>query len=429
MPSLASIKGRRSQKDESLLRHMNYIDNANNRLVTVEDELTKTIIAEHGYDPFGRRLWKEVQGVRTYFLYADEGLIAEFDAQGNELRSYGWQPDSIWGTNPLWLKQNGQYYFYQNDHLGTPQKLVAMNGSVVWSAQYEAFGNAHVDIETVANNLRFPGQYFDAETGLHYNFQRYYDPLTGRYVSADPIGFDGGDVNLYKYASNDPTTYIDPRGLKEYKFDKEKCILEVTLIWTIKFVNDYSGNWSEREKESWRSVAEGEVESYFNNSGFRCYPILQSCCTCKDGVNITFDLQFSDKKFFSYHDVVVSVEYDNSRYRSRSWAQLPIESSGAHTTKAGLDRGDINAEPKGGDMPQTAILHETGHMLGLQHPGHYWPHNIRPIPNSLQDYMVDKNSLMGAGNELRPQDFMRAFCKHIKSEKNCEPWRTLPPIR
>ena len=147
---------------------VNYICNADNRLTRVEDELTGPVIAEYSYDPFGRRLWKDVAGTRTYFFYSDEGLVAEYDENGVEVRSYGYQPDSTWTTDPLFLRTNGHYYFYQNDHLGTPQKLVAQNGSVVWSASYSAFGEATIDTETVTNNLRFPGQYVDAETGLHY---------------------------------------------------------------------------------------------------------------------------------------------------------------------------------------------------------------------------------------------------------------------
>ena len=191
---------------------VNYHYNAENRLIKIEDDLTKTVIAEYGYDPFGRRLWKDVGGTRTHFFYSKEGLIAEYDATGTEIRSYGYQPDSTWTTDPLWLKQGGAYYWYQNDHLGTPQKLVAMNGAVVWSASYEAFGKAHVDIETVMNPLRFPGQYEDAETGLHYNRHRYYDPKIGRYLRTDPMGLRG-EINVFSYASNNPVDNSDSMGL------------------------------------------------------------------------------------------------------------------------------------------------------------------------------------------------------------------------
>ncbi len=69
-----------------------------------------------------------------------------------------------------------------------------------------------VVVEDVVNNLRFPGQYYDSETGLHYNWHRFYDSETGRYVSADPIGLAGG-MNLYSYANQNPINYIDPMGL------------------------------------------------------------------------------------------------------------------------------------------------------------------------------------------------------------------------
>jgi RHS repeat-associated protein len=116
-------------------------------------------------------------------------------------------------TDPLFLKENGQYYFYQNDHLGTPQKLTAVNGAAVWSVKYKAFGEAEIDASTkVINNLRFAGQYFDQENELHYNYFRYYDPVNGRYLKKDPLGLEGG-INLFVYAANNTNNYYDPLGL------------------------------------------------------------------------------------------------------------------------------------------------------------------------------------------------------------------------
>ena len=66
---------------------------------------------------------KEVAGIRTYFFYSDEDLVGEYDGGGTEIKSYGYKPDSIWMTDPLFMKQGDQYYFYHYDHLGTPQQL------------------------------------------------------------------------------------------------------------------------------------------------------------------------------------------------------------------------------------------------------------------------------------------------------------------
>jgi len=88
------------------------------------------------------------------------------------------------------------------------------------SATYSAFGRAEITLAKISNNLRLPGQYFDKETGLHYNFQCYYDPDTGRYITVDPIGLRGG-INLYAYVGGNPITRSDWLGLK---WQKSNCI-------------------------------------------------------------------------------------------------------------------------------------------------------------------------------------------------------------
>ncbi|MDT3231009.1 RHS repeat domain-containing protein, partial [Pseudomonas sp. rhizo25] len=103
-------------------------------------------------------------------------------------------------------------YHYQLDHLGTPQELTTPEGEIVWSAHYRAYGQiARLDVGKIDNPLRFQGQYFDQESGLHYNRHRYYNPDIGRYLTPDPVKLAGG-VNGYQYAPN-PTGWIDPLGL------------------------------------------------------------------------------------------------------------------------------------------------------------------------------------------------------------------------
>ena len=92
--------------------------------------------------------------------------------------------------------------------------VLALNkaGETTWKANYEAFGKAIINPASTAQiNLRLPGQYFDAETGLHQNWNRDYAPGIGRYVQADPIGLAGG-INIYEYAYGNPGAYIDPNG-------------------------------------------------------------------------------------------------------------------------------------------------------------------------------------------------------------------------
>jgi RHS repeat-associated protein len=190
-----------------------YEYNARNRLARVI--LPNGQVASYSYDPYGRRVRKQVDSLVTWYVYAEEGLVGEYSDSGSMQKIYGWMPGGLWGTDPLYMVEGGSYYFYHNDHLGTPQRLTsAASGAVVWGAGYAAFGLAQIDpLSTVENNLRFPGQYFDAETGLHYNFQRTYDPEAGRYTQVDPIGFAGGG-NHFGYVQNNPSSLLDPFGLK-----------------------------------------------------------------------------------------------------------------------------------------------------------------------------------------------------------------------
>ena len=189
-----------------------YLYNHEERLIAVR--IDGNTVGRYAYNPEGHRIKKTVNGVTTYFLYNEEGLAAEYDAHGNLIKEYHFKPYETWMTEPLFQRTvDGHVYYYQNDHLGTPQRMVRSNGAVVWQAYYSAFGEAEIVIEEVQNNLRFPGQYFDQETGLHHNYFRDYDPKLGRYLQADPIGLSDGP-NIYTYVKGNSITDYDPDGLR-----------------------------------------------------------------------------------------------------------------------------------------------------------------------------------------------------------------------
>lgn len=104
--------------------------------------------------------------------------------------------------------------------------MTSVNGAVVWSAKYQSFGEATVNASsTITNNLRYSGHFYDQETGLHYNWNRYYDPILGRYIRKDPIGFKSSDKNLYNYAYNNSVIYIDPWGFKSLTYEEATALV------------------------------------------------------------------------------------------------------------------------------------------------------------------------------------------------------------
>lgn len=166
------------------------------------------VTAAYTYNHLDQRVTKTLNGQTRLLIYGLAGnLIEELDAAtGDVLAEYIW----LDGT-PLSFAQSGQTYQVHVDHLGTPKALTDASGQVVWKASYSPFGKASITTQGPTFNLRFPGQYYDAETGLHYNWRRYYDPNTGRYITSDPIGLAGG-INTYAYALSNPIGNADPTG-------------------------------------------------------------------------------------------------------------------------------------------------------------------------------------------------------------------------
>lgn len=173
--------------------------------------------ATYRYDAFGRRISKTVDDKTTEFFWQGDRLIAESSRE--HYRSYVYEPGTfrplalVDGKGPL----KACPFYYQLDHLGTPQELTDYSGDIIWAARYTAYGRltrlTRDSDQVIDQPLRFQGQYFDSETGLHYNRHRYYQPDLGRYLTPDPSKLAGG-LNPYRYTRS-PTGWVDPLGLNE----------------------------------------------------------------------------------------------------------------------------------------------------------------------------------------------------------------------
>ncbi|MBI4650812.1 RHS domain-containing protein [Candidatus Desantisbacteria bacterium] len=231
-----------------------FVYNQNSRLIKAMKK--SRIIGEYTYNGNGQRVIKKTKKHKedkyekddedehaVIFHYDQAGrLIEETTAKGKLIVDYIYL-----NATPLAMIRKQEHkeeiFYYHNDHLGTPKVMTDKNKKVVWNVEFDPFGNEidddnnndnnnkHKDkyedgehnhkerhgkyIRNVTNNLRFPGQYYDEETGLNYNYFRDYNPVIGRYIEADPFGIKHGNNHLFTYSSNNAVNRIDPFGLQD----------------------------------------------------------------------------------------------------------------------------------------------------------------------------------------------------------------------
>jgi RHS repeat-associated protein len=198
---------------------------------------TGNVLGEYVYNGNGQRVKKYTEnGTKcTVFHYDKNGmLIAESSSSGTVKAEYIYL-----NGQPLAMIENNNIYYYHNDHLGTSMVMSDESQNIVWQGEYLPFGESYSVTGSVSNNIRFPGQYYDSETELHYNYYRDYNALIGRYVEADPLllpfnsrSLNSGcnmktitwrvpvlidnpeDLYLYVHVKNNPINYTDLFGLK-----------------------------------------------------------------------------------------------------------------------------------------------------------------------------------------------------------------------
>ncbi|HGN9102129.1 TPA: RHS repeat-associated core domain-containing protein, partial [Providencia stuartii] len=206
-----------------------YQYDGDNRLVIAQ---TSDMKAQYHYDALGRRIHKVVESRahgkltrhETHFVWQGLRLLQEQDINTGKHQTYCYEEHGSYTPLAVIVKQPAgyRYYWHHCDINSAPLDVTNEQGNTVWSGKYERFGfvrssplsfysDPEREMESFEQNLRYAGQYFDNETGLHFNTFRFYDPQIGRFIMPDPIGLLGG-INLYQYAPN-PLGWIDPWGL------------------------------------------------------------------------------------------------------------------------------------------------------------------------------------------------------------------------
>jgi len=204
--------------------HASY--SARNRLSQIQNGATR-----YAYNAWGERIAKQGNAT-TQFVYDDNGhLQGEYDASNNLIEETLWLGDAPVAvlkansgptavTSALGGQSTGSQsvFWIESDQLDTPRAIVNQSHQLVWQWDSDPFGTTlpnenPTSLGSFSYNLRFPGQYFDTETGTHYNYFRDYEPATGRYVESDPTGLFGG-INTFGYVNQSPLDSFDPDGLK-----------------------------------------------------------------------------------------------------------------------------------------------------------------------------------------------------------------------
>jgi RHS repeat-associated protein len=162
-------------------------------------------VGQYWSNALNQRAMKRTSAGDTRYVYGQGGeLLSESGAGGtvNHIWLFG---------QPLAVVKNGSLFYVHGDQLGRPEVLSTPAGAVAWRANLSGW-NRTVAVDAVGGyHVGYPGQYFDAESGLWYNWNRYYDGQLGRYIQSDPIGLRGG-INTYTYVKGKPLTMVDPDG-------------------------------------------------------------------------------------------------------------------------------------------------------------------------------------------------------------------------
>jgi RHS repeat-associated protein len=386
------------------------------------------------YDVFGNRVEEDIiqSGTTTVqrFAYDANGMCyADISGTGSIIT----RRVNLDATDALFARigQTGTVAWYLTDHLGSVTGLMNNSGSLIDALVYDAYGN--VTSETSPSNgdrYAYTGRERDVETGLQYNRARWYDPSTGRWITQDPLGFDAGDSNLYRYVNNRPTVATDPTGRIYFTFDwsdsgNSPQTAYITLHMSIAF--HYAGKgWDQarvdRFAEGYKSVVEDiwNHRNWFWNGNVYITSAKDNWDASGPGVDGIWvqmggarrwipKLEVDVVKVPAKSDFIMKVTPSRKTFGGGWSAGGNVIWTGRPPQPPVPGSGKVN-----GTLTESSVwgngyvaAHETGHLLGLDHPGQtdLPPGKRPPRGKDPEDYIVDNDALMGKGFYLRAPYF------------------------
>lgn len=284
-----------------------------NRLVKVT---TPTTAAEYAYDPFGRRIEKKTtengESTTTKFFYDNQSILLDYDETGTIGNRY------IHGPNidePLAVTTGKDKYYYHADGLGSIVAMTDASGKVVQTYEYDSFGNLKDQMNRVKQPFTYTGREWDKETGTYHYRKRTYDPMDGRFISKDPIGFDGG-INLYNYALSNPINFTDPYGERVSVFTRslDMKVKSGPYVHCVLVVEKCDGT-----KQTWDFQNDNKV---YNPAKTPSNPIKNPVTT------VVYAKDDLDDKVSFLANQMGNPNYDTTKYNCCYWVEDVLKKAG-----------------------------------------------------------------------------------------------------
>ncbi|MBP5225944.1 MAG: hypothetical protein J6336_01005, partial [Kiritimatiellae bacterium] len=331
---------------------------------------------------------------------------------------YLWDPSEPVATRPLVWLHGGNTYSYTHDGTKNVSEVVDANGAVTAHYEYAPFGDVTVAAGNLAsfNRFRFSSESADDTLGLVYYNYRHYEPVTGRWMSRDPVEemtgrylfIQNGIGSFIEFVgmmpiqrtrpSSSPPSFQNFKSPVELKPNLKKCRIDAILYLSI----IKPANWAPNDFSKFKEKASALTENYFSGLPWKCVS-SDICCPCPQGFKVDFKVSYGANP----RSLKVHLMKDPANIH-RSCTKSIIIAGTTYIDYINVDENDLKTkttidEKTGQSYDQIPFIHEIGHVLGLIHPG--------GKSNAMDAYLADPESLMGVGMTMRPEDFESAFCK------------------